>query len=157
MMATWADLEAADAELAALAWTLLAVPGFGFGYLATVRADGGPRVHPVMPFIVDGRLELFVVPSPKLEDLRRDGRWALHSTGSETVNDELYVTGTAVIIDDPTAGPRSVARRSEAVATYPGSVAEDHALLELSIERLLVAHYATPPRWPPTYRRWAAR
>ncbi|MFO7531947.1 MAG: hypothetical protein R6W93_05760 [Candidatus Limnocylindrales bacterium] len=55
-MATWTDLEAADAELAALAWTLLAVPGFGFGYLATVRADGGPRVHPVMPFIVDERL-----------------------------------------------------------------------------------------------------
>jgi hypothetical protein len=153
-MATWADLDAADAELAALSWALLAVPGFGFGYLATVRADGGPRVHPVMPFIVDGRLELFVVPSPKLEDLRRDGRWALHSTGSETVNDELYLSGTAVIIDDPTSGPRSVARRSEAVAAYPGSVAEGHALLELSIERLLVAHYATPPRWPPTYRRW---
>ena len=100
-MATWADLEADDPTLAAAALALLTVPGFGFGYLATVSAAGAPRVHPVMPFLVDRRLELFLVPSPKLDDLRRDGRWALHSTASETVSDELELAGRATVIDDP--------------------------------------------------------
>jgi hypothetical protein len=48
-------------------------------YLATIRADGSPRVHPVSPFIGGGCLALFMEPtSPKVADLRRDARYALH-------------------------------------------------------------------------------
>ena len=47
-------------------------------YLGTLRADGGPRVHPVTP-ILGAQLFLFMEPtSPKGKDLQRDGRYALH-------------------------------------------------------------------------------
>ena len=147
-MATWGELEAADPELAAAGRDLLWVPGVGFGYLATVRRDGGPRIHPINVVIVDGRLLAFLVPSPKLDDLRRDGRWALHTTGSETVNDELSLAGRATMA----AGDADL--RARAVAACGFEVGADHTLVELGIESALWAHYATPPRWPPEYRRW---
>lgn len=148
-MATWGDLERSEPELAQAGRRLLFHPGVGFGYLATVRADGGPRVHPVMPLIADERLQAFIAPSPKLADLRRDGRYALHSTGAADVHDEFYVTGTASVVDSP-------ARRQAALQAHPASVAEDHVLVELDLGAVLWAHYPTPVRWPPEYRRWAA-
>jgi len=92
----------------------------------------------------------FVVPSPKLEDLRRDGRFALHSTGAEDVSDEFYVAGRAVLrTDDP-------AIRNVALAALPFAVDETHVLVELGIDTALWAAYSTPPTWPPTYHRWHA-
>lgn len=122
---------------------------WGFGYLATVDGHGAPRIHPVNLVISDGALLTFVVPSPKLADLRRDGRYALHSTGSADVNDELMLAGRAVVA--PARGDRAAA-----VAAAGYRVADDHVLVELSIERALWAEWSTPPRWPPTYHRWAA-
>lgn len=54
--------------------------GLGLGFLATTRPDGGPRVHPICP-VLAGNLYAFIVPGPKLADLRRDPRYryALHS------------------------------------------------------------------------------
>src|SRR5690349_7759207 len=50
----------------------------GVAYLGTLRADGGPRVHPVTPIIGD-QLFLFMEPtSPKGKDLQRDPRYTLH-------------------------------------------------------------------------------
>ncbi len=41
-------------------------------YLATVKRDGAPRLHPVRPVITADRLFLFMEPdSPKGHDLRR--------------------------------------------------------------------------------------
>lgn len=149
-MTSWSEFQADAPDLAAAGRELLFHPGFGFAYLATVRRDGSPQVHPVMPFIVDGRLELFVTPSPKLEDLRGDGRYALHSSQTESVNDEFCVEGQAVVVDDPD-------RRSEALAAAAGSVEDDHVLVELRIDRALWAHYSQPPTWPPVYRGWRRR
>jgi hypothetical protein len=147
-MATWAEFAAASPELAEAGRALLFHPGVGFGYLATVRADGSPQVHPVMPLIADGRLEVFVVPSPKLADLRRDGRYALHSAQDEHVNDEFCVEGRAEIVDGEE-------RRAAALAAHPASVGDDHVLVELGVDRALLAQYATPPAWPPSYRSWS--
>ena len=72
---------------------LLQQYGPGFGYLATVRADGGPRVHPVSPVITDEGLFCFIIDSPKRRDLERDGRYALHSFPPEESDDEAYVAG----------------------------------------------------------------
>jgi hypothetical protein len=69
-MSTWATFEAEAAELATFASRLwpgviaLArgdpVPSgaasFAVAYLATVRRDGGPRLHPFCPIIAGGRL-----------------------------------------------------------------------------------------------------
>jgi hypothetical protein len=146
-MARWSDLEAADPELARAARELLSVPGFGFAYLATIRRDGGPRVHPINLVWADGRLLAFIVPSPKLEDLRRDGRFALHSTGSADVDDELAIHGRAREVNDPTA-------RAGAVAACPFVPGDDHVLVELAIDHVLWGRYERRGVFPPRRRSW---
>jgi len=149
-MRTWSDLEAAEPAMAATARRLFWIPGFGLGYLATVRRDGAPRIHPINLAIVDGRLVAFIVPSPKLDDLRRDGRYALHAPGSDSENDEVMVAGRATILDD------DAAFRSAAVTAMPFSPGADHVLVELGLDTVLWAEYSTPPAWPPVYHRWRA-
>ncbi len=145
-MADWATLERQAPAIAAAGRRLLWVPGVGVGYLATVGRDGSPRVHPINLLIVHGSLHAFVVPSPKLADLQRDGRYALHSTGSADVNDEFSIRGHAT--------PAPDTRRADAAAAAGSEVGADHVLFELGIDHALWAEYATPPRWPPTYHRW---
>jgi hypothetical protein len=70
----WADLEAAEPELAEFGAKLL--DRFdGLAYIGTVRVgDGAPRVHPVCVWRARGRLFLSVGGgSPKQHDLRPAG------------------------------------------------------------------------------------
>ena len=101
--------------------------GPGFGYLATVRADGGPRVHPVSPVITDEGLYCFVIDSPKRRDLERDGRYALHSFPPEESDDEAYVAGRAWPVSDDA----TVARLALAARAAPHA---DWRLFEFTIE-----------------------
>ncbi len=59
-MATWNEFAEAAPEIAALG--LKQFEKFHIAYLATVRKDGSPRVHPVSPIFADGRL--FVATAP---------------------------------------------------------------------------------------------
>lgn len=72
-------------------------------YLATIKRDGSPRLHPVTPFIGDGMLFIFTEPkSPKIGDLLGDKRYALHcSISSEGPLIEFLIMGTAEMIIDP--------------------------------------------------------
>jgi hypothetical protein len=76
-MATWSELTTLTPEVAAVGQALL--ERHGLAYLATIRADGSPRLHPVCPFVIDGRL---IVATPrtslKARDLLRDSRYAMH-------------------------------------------------------------------------------
>jgi hypothetical protein len=146
----WAEFEAQAPEIGAAGRRLLFHLGFGLGYLATIRRDGSPRLHPINVCIVDGRLLAFLVPSPKLADLRRDPRYALHATGSESVDDELEIGGRATFPDD--AG-----LRAEAATAVGFTVPDDHVLVELGVDRVLWGHYERPGAFPPTYRRWAGK
>src|SRR5664279_588216 len=68
------------------------------GYLATVRKDGSPQVHPVSPILRENRLFVFMYPtSPKAHDLRRGGRYALHCAVEDRDGGagEFYVRGRA--------------------------------------------------------------
>ena len=97
-MANWAELEAAEPDLAAAGWTLLAR---GIAYLATVRPDGVPRVHPVTP--IRSGDELYVSISrttTKFGDLRRDPRLALHALPGED-DEEFYLAGVVREDTDP--------------------------------------------------------
>ena len=94
-MASWSEFAVAEPRLAAAIQALVTHYGPGLGYLATVRADGGPRVHPVSPVITPDSLYCFVIESPKRRDLDRDGRYALHSFPQETTDDEAYLAGRA--------------------------------------------------------------
>lgn len=148
-MATWTEFADSAPEIAQAASALLTVPGSGFGYLATVSREGAPRIHPIMPVWAAGSMFAFIEPSPKLRDLVRDGRYALHSVGSEDVDDELMVAGRAVVLDDD---PRRAAA-VEACAFVPG---DQTSLVELLLDRVMWAHYEPRGVFPPQYRLWRA-
>lgn len=99
-MASWTEFASDEPCLADSIRGLLQQYGPGLGYLATVRADGGPRVHPVSPVITADGLYCFIVDSPKRRDLERDGRYALHSFPPEDSDDEAYVAGRARPVTD---------------------------------------------------------
>jgi hypothetical protein len=99
-MATWAEFESAAPEIAAAGKTLLYQFGVGLAYLATLRKDGAPRLHPVCPTVVGGRLYALIGPSHKRADLRRDGRYALHTFPCPKVDDEFLLMGRARFIED---------------------------------------------------------
>jgi hypothetical protein len=154
-MAAWGAFEAAAPEIAAAGRDLLYQFGPGLGFLATVRGDGGPRMHPICPLIVDGVLYAFITPSPKRDDLLRDGRYALHTFPPEKVDDEFYITGRATRVDDP-AARATVSAAVHAQGTEHG---EDDMLFALDIERALHAKYQFrgPGSWPPAYTTWPSR
>jgi hypothetical protein len=93
---SWRDLEAGAPELAREGWTRFARTRVAL--LGTVREDGSPRISPVQPYMIDGELVVGVMPSPKLEDLRRDPRCVLHSSVSnlDGSEGEFKVHGRAI-------------------------------------------------------------
>jgi hypothetical protein len=140
-MATWSEFSAAAPRLADRAHELLYQFGVGLGYLATVDASGGPRVHPLCPIICDGELYLLVVPSPKRTDLERDGRFALHSFPCSDDEDAAYLTGRAVALDDEPERRAIVEQQfldeRSAIPIAPESLAEQ-ALFRLDVERCMI-------------------
>ncbi|GIJ47233.1 hypothetical protein Val02_41190 [Virgisporangium aliadipatigenens] len=94
-MARWSEFAEVEPRLAQVVHQLLYQYGPGLAYLATVRPDGGPRVHPVSPVINNGGLYCFIIDSPKRGDLERDGRYALHAFPPENSDDEAYLSGRA--------------------------------------------------------------
>lgn len=99
-MATWQDLEEQRPEMASAGRNLLYKFGVGLGFLATVRPDGGPRVHPICPVMVAGRIFALIVQSPKRADLLNDGRYALHSFPMDDNEDAVYLVGMAHQVRD---------------------------------------------------------
>src|SRR2546426_12673602 len=92
-MTTWGEFAAAAPELAAFGEERFRAAEVA--YLATVRADGSPGVHPFTPILCDGRLFAFMVPtSPKGHDLRRDPRDSIHSLGTDQHGREGEVLGS---------------------------------------------------------------
>ena len=154
-MARWQDFEARASEIATLGRERLFQFGPGLAYLATVRADGGPRVHPVCPNIVRGGLLVLVGPSPKRRDLQRDARFALHSFPLPDRDDEFYLTGRAERREDASLAAEMLAAQKELGVTSSG----DEHLFELLIERALYSRYkprGEPDNWPPEYLKWVA-
>jgi hypothetical protein len=156
-MASWSEFAAASPKLASGIRALLQQYGPGMGYLATVRPDGGPRVHPVSPVVTDEGLYCFVIDSPKRHDLERDGRYALHSYPPEESDDEAYVAGLAVPVRD--AG--MIDRLADALNASP---AVDWRLFELTVDVAMLRRHGpvgalpltTAPRAVPITRTWRA-
>jgi hypothetical protein len=100
--------------------------------------------------VAEGGLWGFIGPSPKQQDLRRDGRYAAHAFPPEEVDDEFCVDGRAVEITAPEV--IAAVRAAYGAPIQTG----DEALFELRIERALLATYGPRPSWPPVYTRWPA-
>jgi len=101
-MLTWPEFRQARPDLAESGKALLYQFGVGLAFLSTVRRDGGPRVHPMCPIITDEGIFAFIVPSPKSDDLVRDGRYAMHTFPPPQNEDAFYLTGKALARPDQT-------------------------------------------------------
>lgn len=99
-MLPWTAFALREPGLAAAGRKLLYQFGVGLAFLATVRPDGGPRVHPMCPLIAETGLFAFLIPSPKRADLHRDGRYAMHSFPADENEDAFSLTGLARPADD---------------------------------------------------------
>lgn len=132
-MGMWSDFASADPPLASAVHSLLCQYGPGLGYLATLRPDGWPRIHPVSPVITDGALFCFLISSAKRRDLERDGRYALHSCPPECSDDEACLAGIA----SPVLDRIRVQRIARAARAKPGG---DWRLFEFSVDRAMVVH-----------------
>jgi hypothetical protein len=146
-MTTWGAFAATEPELAAfVAERLLAAPS----YLATVRASGTPRVHPVTPILTADGLYLFMEPtSPKGADLRERGWFALHNGVPDNAGTggEASVTGTGHAIDH--AGERATVALA---ASY--DPADRYVLFELRPSEVRCTGYGDVTL--PERRRWRA-
>jgi hypothetical protein len=154
-VATWDEFAKDRPDLAAAGRTLLYQFGVGLGFLATVRRDGGPRVHPMCPIIHEGGMYAFIVPGPKQADLHRDGRYALHSFPCEDNEDAFYCTGQAEAEDDAAIRQALtgifVAERADAGVPDP---APDHHLFRFSLERCLLTRTAGHGDHAPQHTTW---
>ena len=136
-METWADFAAAEPPLASAIRTLVCQYGPGLGYLATVRPDGGPRIHPVSPVITDEGLFCFMLASPKRHDLDRDGRYSLHSFPATDSDDEAYLCGRATPVTDPQV-------ISRLATTMRAAAGIDWKLYELTVDVAMLVQHDTP-------------
>jgi len=156
-MASWSEFAAAQPDLAAAIRALLQQYGPAMGYLATVRADGGPRVHPVSPVFTRAGLYCFVVTSPKRHDLDRDGRYALHSYPPEDNDDEAHLTGRAHPVSD-------AALITHLAGGLRAAPEVDWRLYELTIDTAMLRRHgpsgalplALAPRPAPITQTWRA-
>ena len=146
--ATWQDFAAAAPELADFAFERL---DEHIAYLATLTDQGAPRVHPVSPFIGGGHLYVYMNPtSPKVADLARDARYALHGTveNNDGGEGDLSLTGRARRVDDPAER----ARAFDTARAANQSPQERYVVFELELERALATTYAGSQahrrRWP---------
>jgi Pyridoxamine 5'-phosphate oxidase len=118
-------------------------------YLATVKPDSAPRLHPVRPIITTGHLFLFMEPnSPKGGDLERDGRYVLHgtATGDQPWDlREFSVEGTARRVTDP-----DLRKTANAGSAFPRA---DHFILfELQVSGAFSTVYG--PDGQAQRKRW---
>ena len=80
---TWAEFKAVAPELAAMGEAKFEETGLVL--VGTLRKNGWPRISPVEPLIVEGRLYLGMMwRSRKALDLLRDPRCSIHSTVSKS-------------------------------------------------------------------------
>ena len=156
-MTAWGDLRRARPDLADAGVRLLYQFGVGLAFLATVRRDGGPRVHPICPIVTDEEVYGFLEPSPKLRDLHRDPRYALHSFPPADNEDAFYVTGDAWPVPDHELIQVVTAQLlSERGWKEPPPTAEVQELFRFDIDRCLHTRTTGHGDFAPRHEIWRA-
>ena len=158
-MLTWTEFKKAEPELAAAGRKHIYQWDIGLAFLATVRPDGGPRVHPVCPAIGDDGLLVLVQDGPKQRDLLRDGRYALHSETCPPPrhDDGFFLTGRAREVTDAAVkrrfGQQLLAERKQD-ALWP--TFDQDRLFELLIDGCLLMLTEADERFPKGPTVWRA-
>ncbi len=153
-MIRWQEFAQRRPDLAEIGQKRIFQFGPGLAFLATVRKDGGPRMHPICPVLAQGGLYFFCRPaSPKSADLRRDGRYALHCfpPPPEGQDEEFYCTGTASVIE-------AAGIRDAAIEAALHEIHGDDLSVEFLIERVLHTTWNNwgQPDTSPNHEVWRA-
>jgi hypothetical protein len=109
---SWQDVERAEPEFAQRVRGLF--DEHRHKTIATLRADGSPRICGIEAVFEDGELAFGSMPNArKGADLRRDPRFALHSATVDPVDGaeaqwpgEAKVSGRAIYVGPTTEGPQ---------------------------------------------------
>jgi len=115
----WQDLELAAPEFAQCVRALF--DAHRHKTIATVRADGSPRISGIETVIQDGELVFGSMPNArKGADLRRDPRFALHSATIDPIEGteaqwpgEAKISGRAIATGPITEGPDGARFRAD--------------------------------------------
>ena len=137
-MATWDDFAAAAPELAKLTRELFEANKHLT--IATLRADGAPRISGIECRFIDGDLWFGSMPhAVKARDLQRDGRFALHSgTGDANEwNGDAKVAGRAEEITEP-------GRRKETFAAMGQSDSGESHLFRAELNEVSTVRLGDP-------------
>ena len=118
-MTAWADVERAEPEFARR--VRAAFEAHRHKTIATLRADGSPRISGIEAVFVGGELTFGSMPKArKGADLLRDPRFALHSATVDPVEGseadwpgEAKISGRAVPTSEVTAGGEGDAFRAD--------------------------------------------
>jgi hypothetical protein len=143
-VSTWAEFEAQEPEFAVRVRALF--DAHKHKTIATLRADGSPRISGIEAAFEDGQLTFGSMPNArKGADLRRDPRFALHSATIDPVEGraadwpgEAKISGRAIAVGSTAEGPGAdsfMADVSEVVHTHLNAEAT-----------LLVVEWWTPAR-----------
>jgi hypothetical protein len=136
-MASWNDFETAAPGLAGLArgfWD-----AFTHKTVATIRADGGPRISGNESAVVAGEVWLAGMPGARrFADLRRDPRVAVHSgsPNPETWRGDTKLTGRAV-----PATPAELVAHQQATGSEGGG---EYELFRIDLESVTVVRLGEP-------------
>ena len=147
-MESWDAFARAEPAMAAKGEELLYQRGDGEGLLATIAANGPPRIHPLNVGVRDGRLLVFVQgQSAKARDLEANPHYALHAHIDPAAPHEFMVRGEARLVTD-------AATRRSVVTDWFFTVPDSYPLYELLIEHALLGERERADGWPPHYRSW---
>jgi hypothetical protein len=111
----------------------------------------------VCPVLTDSELFAFIVPSPKQNDLRRDGRYALHSFPTPDNEDAFYLSGEAELVADNacrrTLSDQFVEERAQIGLAHP---AEVDALFRFDVSSCLLTRTTGHGDPAPNHLVWHA-
>jgi hypothetical protein len=155
-LARWGTFATQQPDMADAGRTLLYQFGVGLAFLGTVRADGGPRIHPFCPLLEGDGIYAFLIPSPKRDDLRRDGRYAMHSFPTDADEDAFYVAGTARADADERLRDRLAARFAAERPHLDAIDLGEHEVFEFLIERCLLTRTSGHGDASPRHEVWHA-
>lgn len=147
-LSSWRDFATAEPEMAGKGRSILYQRGDGEGLLATIAANGTPRIHPLNVGVLDGRLLVFVQDkSAKARDLAANPHYALHAHLDPEHPHEFLVRGQARLVTDEAA-------RTAAASNWFFTVSPAYPLYELQIAHALLGERDSANDWPPRYRSW---
>ncbi|MCU1647331.1 MAG: hypothetical protein JWN03_7606 [Nocardia sp.] len=102
-MTSWTEFVEAAPRIAEIFTRRHAATG-NLCLLATLRADGSPRISPLEPRVFEGELWLVGMPgTTKFQDLARDPRFCLHTAtvDTEVTDGDVKLFGAVRDVQDP--------------------------------------------------------